>query len=332
MLCALLFALQAKGQDESVDKQALVTRDDAELVLPQHSNWRAFVYDRVSGECWIAGWSYGPQRLGPRPPAGTIDVGDLELVAVGYTRDKTLGYTRDEMVVAAKEEQERFGHESISVFEVDLYDKFVSDGVWESKTTLRKRFDVDTVAKKAIEARRTIAGELKAKLDAATFEVAKVHIEALDNHDGPVTVFLGIEDITSLFRGVLVVPTNGSAPRFFPGSWVSSFAVSLGLVLVMASENDPSKINVIQRIDGRWVHQRTISLPKGAVLQSAHGTAGALFTVSGDETGVWKVSFYYDGVKRTEMSTPVEKMAFSQGAVYWLDGKTVNISYSTLWD
>lgn len=316
MLCALLFALQTKGHDDAVFKSELVTRAEAELILPQYSEWRAFVFDRVSGECWMTG-TMGNQIRGPRKPAGTIDVGDLDLMAVGYTRES--------MVVAARKTPEGFGRESVSVFQVKLYDKLVSEGVWQSKTTFLKKFDVDTAAKKAIEAQETIVGEMRGKLDATTFGVTKVHIESLDQHDGPAAVFLGIEDVTALFRGVLVVPIDGSEPVFFPGSWVSSFAVAYGFILVMASESDPSKMDVVQRVDGEWVHRRTVSLLEGSVLRSAYGNGGALFTVTGDKTGVWEIGFYGGEPKRTEMNAPVEKMAFSQGCVYWLDGTTVKI-------
>ena len=317
MLCGLLLALLAQGQDSPVHSRPLIVSASAELVLPQYSGWAAFVYDRTIGSCWLTS-TMGFEIRGPRRPAGIIDVGDLEVLAVGRGRDEHLG------VVAIKK-AEALGDISVSVFETDLHATMVSDGEWQSETKLRWQFDLDELAKGSIRKEERMAPEMVAKLAGTTFTVTKAHVETLGDSKGPLAIFLGIEDVTSLFRGVLVVTIDQQEALFFPSSLENSFAVASGRFLVRASAEGPFTMDVVQWKDGEWVEERTVDLPAGAFIRSAYDSGTAFFTVSGDWTGVWSINLFGGDPQRTEMSELVNKMAFSQGVAYWLDGTTIKL-------
>jgi hypothetical protein len=137
-------------------------------------------------------------------------------------------------------------------------------------------------------------------------------------------MFLGVEDVTSLFTGVLIVSKGIKLPVYLPSFRADSFAVSGGFVVVRAT--DENTMTVTQLIDSEWLTQQTVELPEGFVLRSAYGNGSALFTVTDDNSGVWTTSFFPgSSPKRYAMPVSTERLAFSQGIAYWLEGTQAKI-------
>ncbi len=320
MLGMLLLLLNPDWQRQFTAEHQLVVTEPAEFVLPAYSSGSALIVDRKGGKWWFAG-GHGSYILpGPIEPSYIVNLGSLELVAVGPAVQTSADGRKNPVIAALTvKRQKTFGHETVSVH-------YISPSSPRGTGTVIRQydsFDLDQVAKKAIRASGKLQVEMEAKLAATTFSVVKGHVDYLDQN-GPTAMFLGIEDVTALFTGVLIVSKGMKEPVYLPSFRADSFAVSGGFAVVRAT--DERTMTTTQHIDGEWLTQQTVELPKGFVLRSAYGHGIALFTITGDNTGVWTTSFFPgSSPKRFAMPVASDKLAFSQGIVYWQTGSTVKI-------
>jgi hypothetical protein len=320
MLGMFLLLLSLDWQRETLVEWQLVVAQPAELVLPASSFGSALIVDRASGKWWFAGGNGADLLPGPIEASSVVDLGSQELVAVGPAIQLSVdGRMHPVTAALLVKRSERFGHETVSVH----YISPSSSHGTESVVRQYDGFDLDKVTKKAIRASAKLHAEMEAKLAATTFTVVKGHVDELDQN-GPTAVFLGIEDVTSLFTGVLIVSKGMKEPVYLPSVRADSFAVSGGFAVVRATGE--GTMTVTQLIDGEWLPQHTVDLPKGFVLRSAYGHGRALFTVTGDKNGVWTTSFFPgSSPKRYAMPVSTDTLAFSQGIAYWLKGTKVKI-------